>query len=72
MELAKSMALSTASFASGPFGRTLQRFIIPLYSPMMDADLQNDSLEASGKVACMTILLVFFRAQEVGHSGQTC
>lgn len=44
MDPARSIALSTASFASGPFGKTLQRFMIPLYSPMAIADLKQARL----------------------------
>ena len=37
------MALSTASFAAVPWGRTLHRFMMPLYSPILDADLHEST-----------------------------
>lgn len=43
MVIRRSMALSTANFAAVPWGRTLHRFMIPLYSPILDADLRKST-----------------------------
>lgn len=36
------MAWSTISLAAVPWGSTLHRFMMPLYSPRLDADLQGE------------------------------
>lgn len=36
----RSVAWSTMSLAAVPWGSTLHRFMMPLYSPKLDADLQ--------------------------------
>lgn len=72
MEDAKSIALSTASFASGPLGRTRHRFIIPLYSPMIDADLHAVTGYLCLRKVCAYIAQIEWLAERSSCSAQLC
>lgn len=60
------MALSTASFAAVPCGNTLHKFMMPLYSPMLDADLHESTTLLA--LCCPTLVHTVYEQQRLGRS----